>query len=163
MTTQKIAVGLVAIALFGSSLSILAQPGPPQTRSFVQRPDKDLVRVFNVIPTVDLYSSPRTIKEVAFSIHNRADVPLEWVKIRIIVRNTAKEAIHSEAKEINFVKYMGKPLAPGAIKQMSETLYIRGYGSVEVRLASGYRSRVERGVDSPVSRERETTKGEMGD
>jgi len=139
MTTQKIAVGLVAVALLSSSLSILAQPRfsvpPPPTQSFVQRPDKDLVRVFNVIPTVDrTYSSPHKIDEVAFSIHNRADDPLEWVKIRIIVRNTAKEAIHSEAKEINFVKYMGKPLAPGAIMQISQLLFIRGYGSVEVRL-----------------------------
>ena len=128
MTSQKIAIGLVAVALLSSSLSILAQTT-----------GKDLVRVFNVITTRSILD-PDRLNEVAFSIHNRADRPLEWVKIRIIVRNPAKEAIHSEAKEINFVKYMGKPLAPGAIMQMSESLYIRGYrtsrgsGSVEVRL-----------------------------
>ena len=124
MTSQKIAIGLVAVALFGSSFGILAQTT-----------GKDLVRVFNVIPTVDRTDIfAHQINEVAFSIHNRADDPLEWVKIRIIVRNTAKEAIHSVSREINFVKYMGEPLAPGAIKQIPQHLFIRGYGSVEVRL-----------------------------
>jgi len=128
------------VGLLSSSSDLLAQTPP-----------KEVVRVFNVIPIASSsIASPDQLNEVAFSVHNRADQPLELVKIRIIVRNPAKEIIHSEEKEINLVKYMGKPLAPGVTKQMSESLFIRGYrtsrasGSVELRLIDFRLSEKER-------------------
>jgi hypothetical protein len=118
-----------AVGLLNSSSDLLAQITP-----------KEVVRVFNVIPIASSFNtSPDQLNEAAFSVHNRADEPLEWLKIRII-RNPTKEISHSEEKEINFVKYMGKPLAPGVTKQMSQSLYVRGYrtsgasGAVELRL-----------------------------
>ena len=102
---------------------------------------KGLVRLFNIIPLSSSFSdSSDQLDEVAFSINNRADRPVEWMKIQIVVRNPDKEIIHSEDKEIDFVKYMGELLAPGVTKQMKEPLFIRGYrtsrgsGSVDLKL-----------------------------
>ena len=108
--------------------------------SFAAQVDQSFVKVFNILPFVNADLQPDRLEEVAFSIQNLSDRPIYSLKFELIVRNPTREIIHAATSEINWKRYMGKPLAPSEIRQMSESLRIRGYriyksvGSVVLRV-----------------------------
>src|SRR6202030_3571496 len=108
------------------AIAVAFLQGLPDLRA--QPTGKNLVRLINIIPIAgDAQFYPDRLDEVYFSIQNRSEQPLDWVKIQIIVRNPSKEVIDTKDAEIDLAKYYGKPLAPGDTKQMSQLLFIRGY------------------------------------
>ena len=127
-SSKSLLMGLVLLSLFVGSPNFAAQV------------DQPLVRVINTLAFVNDGSYPDRLEEVAFSIQNLSDRPLYWLKLEIIVRNPARVIVHSDTTEINVKTYMGKPLAPGGVKQMEKHLFIRGYrtqgrsGSVEIKV-----------------------------
>lgn len=94
---------------------------------FAQQEDIKLVRVSNVVYYIEETGHPGRLDEIAFSIQNLSTRPLEWLSIHITVTNSRMEVIHQTEKEIDVVKYYGKPFPPKTIRQMTESLYVDGF------------------------------------
>ena len=111
---------------------------------FAQTDTKE-VRIFNII-TQTSYAPKDELARVYFSLNNQSDNPLNWVKVRVIVRNPDNEIIHTFDNRKTFYhafgehQNRGEPLAPGLTKQVkiSETVpdfcTSKGCGSVEIEL-----------------------------
>jgi hypothetical protein len=103
--------------------------------------EKSLMKITHVTVSLTMLykGSSANLDGVSFTVHNLADRPVEWLKMRAVIRSSTGKLIQAETFEEDLTK---KPLRPREARQITHNYFpdIKGYmidggrGSVDVSI-----------------------------